>query len=195
MPDADQIREPLLEMLGAVEIDEQVELAVQSWGAVAHELLRQVVRGELEADGYQRASALYLFGRSGTDRTGDDDPDRDDAGDEIARVLERESVPALRLAAIDALRAAGGPSARKALLTTLVESEADISERLHAAEGLADIGALDDLPPLEELELDQEHPALAHRVETAVEAIRYRAGASEDERDVGGPDDPDTDND
>lgn len=185
MPDIEEIQKRLLELLARIEVDaEEVGRALASWGDEAASVLGGIARGEVEADSYQRANALSLWGSLGGAR----------ASDDLAQLLAQEPAPGLRLAAMDGMRRAGGPAARKALVTIAVTAEADVSERLWALEWLAEIGQDEDLEQLERLEPSREDVALAQRLEAATKTIRYRTGAgprADDSEEENEPPEPD----
>ena len=169
MPDTVVIQKQLLDLLARIEIDEHVELAINAWGDEGHDLLRSIARGDIEADDYQRANAAYLLGVLQVPN----------AVDDLARILEQEDAPRLRIAALDGIRQAGGATARRALRKIATSARSDTTERVYAVEWLGEIGEDEDMKVLQNIDTGPADVLLAQRAGDAVRAIQYRAGEAD----------------
>ena len=161
-PSVDQL---VLDQLARTEIDARVEGAIASLGEAGEAALLRVARGEVAAaDRYQRGNAVYLVGRRAAKG----------ASAELARLLDRETVPRVRLSIVTALGRIGDAGARTALVRLLQNATADRHEHIYALEGLAGAGAVDEIAALEALQIDASFPPLETRRREALEAIRKR---------------------
>lgn len=161
--DRPQDQPPLFDILNAIEVDAGVMAYASSLGEAGWKQLLDIAteRGKGKYAPGERARAVFLLGAL-----------RWRPAFTALRTLLHDESATVRLNAIHALGAVGGPHAVPPLLTIVKDPLVDLSARAHALRCLADIGDQHTLEELESWAKDEQHVELRWVAQVTTNRLR-----------------------